>query len=118
MAVQKGQDFDEWYNEIVERADLCDKRYPVKGMNVWKPHGWEILQNIDALIREEMKKTGHKEVYFPLLIPEKLFQKEAEHIKGFDAQVFWVTHAGTNPLEERLLLRPTSETAMYSIFPQ
>lgn len=117
MAVQKGQDFDEWYNEIVERADLCDKRYPVKGMNVWKPHGWEILQNIDALIREEMKKTGHKEVYFPLLIPEKLFQKEAEHIKGFDAQVFWVTHAGSNPLEERLLLRPTSETAMYSIFP-
>jgi prolyl-tRNA synthetase len=117
MAVQKGQDFDEWYNEIVERADLCDKRYPVKGMNVWKPHGWEILQNIDALIRKEMKKTCHKEVYFPLLIPEKLFQKEADHIKGFDAQVFWVTHAGTNRLEERLLLRPTSETAMYSIFP-
>jgi len=117
MAVQKGQDFDEWYNEIVELADLCDKRYPVKGMNVWKPYGWEISQNIDALIREEMKKTSHKEVCFPLLIPEKLFQKEADHIKGFDAQVFWVTHAGTNPLEERLLLRPTSETAIYSIFP-
>ncbi len=117
MAVLKSTDFDEWYNEIVERADLCDKRYPVKGMNVWRPYGWEVLQNIDALIREELKKTHHKEVYFPLLIPEKLFKKEADHIKGFDAQVYWVTHAGENKLEERLLLRPTSETAIYSIYP-
>jgi prolyl-tRNA synthetase len=64
-----------------------------------------------------MKRTGHKEVCFPLLIPEALFQLEAEHIKGFDSQVYWVTHAGKNKLEERLLLRPTSETAIYSVFP-
>ncbi len=114
--VKKNEDFDEWYNEIVEEADLCDKRYPVKGMNIWKPYGWEIAQNIDMLIRKEMRRTSHKEIYFPLLIPEKLFQKEAEHIEGFGSEVFWVTHAGDNELEERLLLRPTSETALYSIF--
>ena len=108
--------FDEWYNEIVELADLCDKRYPIKGMNIWKPYGWKIMQNIDAIIREEMEKTGHKEVYFPLLIPEGFFKKEEEHIRGFSSEVYWVTHAGKNELEERLLLRPTSETAMYPIF--
>jgi len=108
--------FDEWYNEIVEKADLCDKRYPVKGMNIWRPYGWRMMRNVDALIREEMEKTGHDEVYFPLLIPESYFKKEEDHIKGFSQQVYWVTRAGDNELEERLLLRPTSETALYSIF--
>ncbi len=108
--------FDEWYNEIVEKADLCDKRYPVKGMNIWRPYGWRLMRNVDALIREEMERTGHNEVYFPLLIPESYFKKEEEHIKGFSQQVYWVTHAGDNELEERLILRPTSETALYSIF--
>ena len=114
--VKKEEDFNEWYNEIVELAELCDKRYPIKGMNIWRPHGWKIMQNIDSLIREEMNRTNHQEVCFPLLIPESLFQKEAEHIKGFGGEVYWVTHAGENKLEERWLLRPTSETAMYSIF--
>ena len=109
-------EFDEWYNEIVEKAELCDKRYPVKGMNVWLPYGWKIMRNIDAIIREEMEKTGHNEVNFPLLIPESFFKKEAEHIKGFNEEVYWVTHAGKNELEERLLLRPTSETAIYPMF--
>ncbi len=63
-----------------------------------------------------MRGTGHKEVCFPLLVPESLFQKEADHIKGFGSEVFWVTHAGERELEERLLLRPTSETALYHIF--
>lgn len=108
--------FDEWYHEIVEKAELCDKRYPIKGMNVWKPYGWKLMRNIDTIIREEMEKTNHKEVYFPLLIPESYFKKEAEHIKGFSEEVYWVTHAGKNELEEKLLLRPTSETALYSIF--
>lgn len=108
--------FDEWYNEVVEKADLCDKRYPVKGMNIWRPYGWKIMRNVDGIIREEMEKTGHEEVYFPLLIPEGYFKKEEDHIKGFSQQVYWVTHAGDNELEERLLLRPTSETAIYSIF--
>jgi len=114
--VKKDEDFNEWYNEIVELAELCDKRYPIKGMNVWRPYGWSIMQNIDKLIREEMSRTGHLEVCFPLLIPESLFKKEEEHIEGFSSEVFWVTHAGENPLEEKWLLRPTSETAMYPIF--
>jgi len=110
------KDFDEWYNEIVEKAELCDKRYPIKGMNVWLPYGWKIMRNIDEIIRNEMEKTGHREVYFPLLIPESFFKKEEEHIKGFSQEVFWVTHAGKNELEEKMLLRPTSETAMYPLF--
>jgi len=114
--IKKTQDFNEWYNEIVELADLCDKRYPIKGMNVWRPYGWKLMTHVDHMIREEMDKTDHKEVCFPLLIPESLFKKEEEHIEGFGSEVYWVTHAGTNELEERWLLRPTSETAMYPIF--
>ncbi len=113
---KKNEDFNEWYNEIVELADLCDKRYPIKGMNVWKPYGWKLMNNVDALIRNEMDKTNHQEVYFPLLIPESFFKKEEEHIEGFGSEVYWITHAGANELEERWLLRPTSETAMYPIF--
>ena len=113
---KKDEDFNEWYNEIVELADLCDKRYPIKGMNVWRPYGWTLMNNVDRLIRNEMIKTDHQEVYFPLLIPESSFKKEEEHIEGFGSEVYWITHAGLNELEERWLLRPTSETAMYPIF--
>lgn len=114
--MKKAEDFSEWYNEIVEKANLTDKRYPIKGMNVWTPYGWKIMQFIDSHIRRGFDATCHQEVCFPLLIPEDQFAKEKEHIKGFDAEVFWVTHAGLNPLDVRLLLRPTSETAMYPIF--
>ncbi len=113
---KKDEDFNEWYNEIVELADLCDKRYPIKGMNVWRPFGWKLMTHVDSLIRDEMRSTYHQEVNFPLLIPESLFDKEAQHIEGFGSEVFWITHAGNNELEERWLLRPTSETAMYPIF--
>ncbi|MGC9307599.1 MAG: proline--tRNA ligase, partial [Thermoplasmatota archaeon] len=89
MDIKKGDDFDEWYNEVVEAAELCDKRYPVKGMNIWRPYGWQAMRNIDARIREEMRRTGHEEVNFPLLVPETLFQKEADHIKGFGSEVYW-----------------------------
>ena len=114
--VKKSEDFNEWYNEIVELADLCDKRYPIKGMNVWRPYGWTLMSRADQLIREEMFKTNHEEVCFPLLIPESSFKKEEEHIEGFSAEVYWITHAGLNKLEEKWLLRPTSETAMYPMF--
>ncbi len=113
---KKTDDFNEWYNEIVELADLCDKRYPIKGMNVWRPYGWKLMGYVDNLIRDEMTQTNHQEVYFPMLIPESAFKKEEEHIEGFGSEVYWITHAGLNELEERWLLRPTSETAMYPIF--
>ncbi len=116
MEAKKGEDFSEWYNEIVELAGLTDKRYPIKGMNVWPAYGWKCMQLIASFIRRELDATHHDEVSFPLLIPETEFQKEKDHIKGFDAEVYWVTHAGLNPLDVRLILRPTSETAMYPIF--
>ena len=112
----KEQDFGEWYNETVDKAQLCDKRYPIKGMNVWTPYGWKIMSQIDSFLRREMEATEHDEVSFPLLIPESEFKKEKDHIKGFDEEVYWVTHAGLNPLDIRLVLRPTSETAMYPMF--
>jgi len=114
--MKKSEDFSEWYNDVIDRAGLCDKRYPVKGMNIWTPYGWKLMLLIDRLFREEFDRTGHSEVCFPLLIPEDQFAKEKEHIKGFDEQVYWVTHAGANPLDIKLCLRPTSETAIYPIF--
>ena len=113
---KKEEDFSEWYIETVEKAQLCDKRYPIKGMNVWTPYGWRIMKDIDSYIRRAMEETDHEEVCFPLLIPETEFKKEKDHIKGFDEEVYWVTHAGLNPLDVRLVLRPTSETAMYPMF--
>ena len=110
------ENFSEWYNEVVEAAGLVDKRYPVKGMHVWRPYGWKIMQNIDNFFREIFTRYGHDEVNFPLLIPETEFQKEAEHIRGFEDEVFWVTHGGLDELDVKLILRPTSETAMYPMF--
>ncbi|ASJ02608.1 proline--tRNA ligase [Thermococcus profundus] len=110
------ENFSEWYNELIETAGIQDKRYPVKGMNIWLPYGLKIMRNIERFIHAEMERTGHDEVLFPALIPETEFQKEAEHIKGFEGEVYWVTHAGLDPLDVRLILRPTSETAMYSMF--
>jgi prolyl-tRNA synthetase len=101
LRYRKSEDFNEWYNEVVERAGLCDKRYPVKGLNIWTPNGWSAMRAIDARIRAEMEATGHSEVCFPLLVPE---------------DQFWVTRAGGNDLDVKLLLRPTSETAIYPIF--
>lgn len=109
-------DFSVWYNNVIEQAGIIDKRYPVKGMLIWKPYGLRIVRAIEKIIREEVEKTGHQEVLFPVLIPEDEFNKEAEHIRGFGGQVYWVTHAGENPLEKRLLLRPTSETAIYPVY--
>ena len=114
--MKKDENFSEWYPEVVEAAGLTDKRYPIKGMNVWTPYGWKLMRLIDGLIRTEMEATGHDEVCFPLLIAEGQFEKEAEHIKGFGDEVYWVTRAGGEDLDVRLLLRPTSETAMYPIF--
>jgi prolyl-tRNA synthetase len=114
--MKKSENFSEWYADIVETADLTDKRYPIKGMNVWTPYGWKLMRLIDEQIRAEMEATGHSEVCFPLLISEEQFAKEADHIKGFGDEVYWVTKAGGEELDIKLLLRPTSETAMYPIF--
>ncbi len=108
--------FNEWYNEVIEEAKLVDKRYPVKGMNVWLPYGWAIARNFDETLRNLLIEKNHEEVYFPLLIPKDQFSKEEEHIRGFSGEVFWVERGGDSRLDVPLVLRPTSETAMYPLF--
>jgi prolyl-tRNA synthetase len=108
--------FVEWYLATVDAAGLTDKRYPVKGMNVWTPYGFRARRQLDSVMVREIERTGSVPVEFPALIPQTEFQKEGEHIKGFDAQVYWVTKGGSSPLDIPLVLRPTSETAMYPVF--
>ncbi|HJJ84881.1 MAG TPA: proline--tRNA ligase, partial [Methanocorpusculum sp.] len=108
-------DFSAWYNEVIRRADIIDVRYPVKGLNVWYPFGFALRQHTYNLLRSLLNRD-HEEALFPLLIPENEFMKEAEHIKGFEDEVYWVTHGGLTPLDVKLALRPTSETAIYPMY--
>ena len=114
-ALPKKQDFSEWYNELLWRAEIMDVRYPVKGLYVWFPYGFAIRKFVYGRLRELLDRD-HQETLFPLLIPEQEFMKEAEHIKGFENEVYWVTHGGTTPLDVKLALRPTSETAIYPMY--
>lgn len=108
--------FIDWYLAVLEAANLTDKRYPVKGMNVWTPYGFLARRHLDEVMIHAIEATGSQPVEFPALIPQTEFQKEKEHIKGFDAQVYWVTRGGDSVLDVPLVLRPTSETAMYPVF--
>ena len=112
----KATRFIDWYLEAIEAAGLTDKRYGVKGMNVWTPYGFLARRYLDAVLIREIEATGSSPVEFPTLIPQTEFQKEKDHIKGFDAQVYWVTKGGASDLDVPLVLRPTSETAMYPVF--
>jgi prolyl-tRNA synthetase len=107
--------FSEWYHELLMTAEIVDNRYPVKGMCVWFPFGFALKKNVYGIIRE-LLDPDHQETQFPLMIPENEFMKEAQHIKGFEEEVYWVTCGGTSPLEVKLALRPTSETAIYPMF--
>lgn len=108
--------FSEWYNDIIEKARILDIRYPVKGHYVWFPYGFKLRKHILIIIRGILDETGHEEALFPLLIPDQEFAKEAKHIRGFENEVYWVTHGGVEPLNVKLALRPTSETAIYPMF--
>ena len=108
-------DFSGWFNDILWRAGIMDVRYPVKGLYVWYPYGFAIRKFVYNRLRELLDRD-HEETLFPLLIPEQEFMKEAEHIKGFEDEVYWVTHGGTTPLDVKLALRPTSETAIYPMY--
>ncbi|MDW7732002.1 MAG: proline--tRNA ligase [Methanolobus sp.] len=107
--------FSEWYNDILQKGEIMDVRYPVKGLYVWYPFGFNLRRNVYDIIRKLLDKD-HQETMFPLLIPENEFMKEAEHIKGFEDEVYWVTHGGMSPLDVKLALRPTSETAIYPMY--
>ncbi len=108
--------FSEWYNDIIERAQILDIRYPVKGNYVWFPYGFKVRRHVLDVLRGILDATGHEEALFPLLIPEQEFAKEAKHIRGFEDQVYWVTRGGLEPLNVNLALRPTSETAIYPMY--
>lgn len=109
-------DFSEWYNEIVEIAELSDKRYHVKGMNVWRPYGLKLMQGIDRIIRNLVDSRDFSEVSFPVPITRDQLMVEFEHIKGFEGELYWITRGGHEELDVELALRPTSESAMYPMF--
>ncbi|MDQ0427258.1 prolyl-tRNA synthetase [Planomicrobium stackebrandtii] len=102
------KDFAQWYTDVVTKAELIDYS-SVRGSMIIRPYGYAIWENIKASLDQEIKDTGHENVYMPLLIPESLLQKEKDHIKGFAPEVAWVTHGGDEKLAERLCIRPTSE---------
>lgn len=108
-------EFSEWFHEILEEAEIIDTRYPIKGMHVWLPQGFKIRKHTLNILRNLLDQE-HEEVLFPLLIPEDELAKEAIHVKGFEDEVYWVTHGGLTQLNKKLALRPTSETAMYPMF--
>ena len=102
-------DFAQWYTDIVKNADLADYS-SVKGCMIIRPYGYAIWENIQKIMDKRFKETGHENVYMPMFIPESLLNKEKEHVEGFAPEVAWVTHGGSEPLTERLCVRPTSET--------
>ena len=108
--------FGDWYRRMLDEAEIMDYRYPVKGCGVWRPFGFKLRRLVLDIMRELLDETGHQEVLFPTLIPEDMIAKEAEHIKGFEDECFWVTHGGLKPLGLKLALRPTSETAFGPMF--
>ncbi len=105
----RSEDFSEWYNQLVLRAELADYA-PVRGCMVVRPYGWTLWENVQAALDRRFKATGHVNAAFPLLIPKSFLEKEKEHVEGFSPQLAVVTIGGGEVLEEPLIVRPTSET--------
>jgi len=111
----RSQDFSQWYLDVVRRAELADYS-PVKGCMVIRPYGYAIWELLQQVLDARIKETGHVNAYFPLFIPESLLKKEAEHVEGFSPQVAYVTHGGGEELEEKLVVRPTSEAIIGTMY--
>ena len=111
----RDKDYSQWYVDIVLRAQLADYS-PVKGCMVIRPRGYALWERIQSVLDGMFKDTGHQNAYFPMLIPESFIHKEAEHVEGFSPELAVVTHAGGEELEEPLVLRPTSETIIWSMY--
>lgn len=105
----QSEDFSRWYIDVIKKAELMDYS-PVRGCIVFRPDGYELWENMQRELDQRFKDTGHRNAYFPLFIPESFFQKEKEHVEGFNPELPWVTEAAGEKLEERLAIRPTSET--------
>ena len=126
MAKQKGgkqfeealasrENFSEWYVDVIRKAELADYS-DIKGCMIIRPYGYTLWENVRDHLDRRIKATGHQNAYFPLFIPESYLMKEAEHVEGFAPEVPWVTHVGKEPLEERLAIRPTSETIICATY--
>lgn len=115
LSVKKDEDISTWYTEVIQKANMADYT-DVSGCIVFKPYAYAMWEKIVKAVDDRLKAMGVSNVYFPLLIPEKLLQKEKDHVKGFSPEVAWVTHAGDTKLDERLAIRPTSETIMYESY--
>ncbi len=102
-------DFGQWYTDVCRKAELIDYT-SIKGMFIYRPYGYAIWENIQRELDARFKQTGHENVYLPMLIPESLLQKEKDHVEGFAPECAWVTYGGSEKLEERYCIRPTSET--------
>ncbi|MEO0073125.1 MAG: proline--tRNA ligase [candidate division WOR-3 bacterium] len=111
----KEKSFSEWYTAVVLKAELADYA-PVRGCMVIRPYGYALWENMQARLDRRFRETGHQNTYFPTLIPESFFKKEARHVAGFAPEAWWVTHRGAEKLEERLALRPTSEAIINAMF--
>jgi prolyl-tRNA synthetase len=111
----QSEDFSRWYLDVVRRAELADYS-PVKGCMVIRPYGYAIWELIQQGLDRRFKATGHVNAYFPLFIPESLLMREAQHVEGFAPQVAWVTRGGDEDLEERLIVRPTSEVIIGTMY--
>ena len=109
------ENFPQWYTDVVLKTDMVDYG-PVKGTMVIKPYGYAIWENIQNYFNKEFKKQGVENAYFPMLIPESFLMKEAEHVEGFAPEVAVVTHAGGEELNEKLIIRPTSETIICDMY--
>ena len=105
----RAQDFSEWYNQLVLKAQLADYA-PVRGCMIVRPYGWALWENIQQALDGRFKATGHQNVAFPLLIPKSFIEKEKHHVEGFSPELAVVTIGGGEELAEPLILRPTSET--------
>ncbi len=111
----RGEDFAQWYTDVVIKTDMSDYS-EVRGCMVIKPYGYAIWELMQAQMDQRFKDTGHVNAYFPLLIPESMLMREAEHVEGFAPEVAWVTQGGTETLAERLAIRPTSETIIGTMY--
>jgi prolyl-tRNA synthetase len=112
---KRSEDYSQWYIDVVLRGELADYA-PVKGCMVIRPNGYAVWENIQRNLDRMFKETGHVNAYFPMLIPESFLKKEAEHVKGFAPECAVVTHAGGKVLDEPLVIRPTSETIIWSTY--
>ena len=115
ITVSKEEDFSEWYTQVVLKAKLADYA-PVKGLIVLRPDGYSIWESLRSTFDKKFARNGIRNGFLPILIPESLLGKEQKHFAGFNPEVFWVTHSGTNEIGDRLALRPTSETLAYTLY--